>query len=638
MRILSLHCDYIRFRPVKKAIPQPEKLSKEEEKSHEIKECLVIFVSVEKTDEKNMAAVTASFVDNVKDIASQVKCDNIVIYPYVHLTSEPSSPQVALKILQDSEAALKKAKFKVARAPFGWYKEFEVKCKGHALAELSRVISAEAGKVEKRKEEEKEAKKTRKKGSEFCKFILVDVEGNEYEINEKNWKKCAIWKKKGEEYERLKIFVRNELEGAQEKEKPAHIKYMRELELLDYCPESDIGHFKWFPKGMLIKKLILDMQERLATEFGAFQIQNPLLYRLSVPAIAELLGEFREKDYSWQEENDRLILRFASDPGAFPFVQKLTFSHKNLPLKEYEEAICFRKEQRGEVKGLRRVRNFLMTDLHVFCKDVTQLKEEYIELCRLCKQLMDGIIAKGRWVLGWEGTLDFYNNNKAWLLKIVKMLGAPSFFKLMKERSHYYDMKNEFQSVEADGATTQISTVQIDSVNGKRFDICYVDENGKKQPCLIIHCSTFGSIERTLCAILENAAIDEKQGKKPSLPYWLSPTQVRVVPISEKYLKEAIELAEDLNNNKRARADVDDRALHVEKKILEAELEWIPFIVCIGKRELDKQVLTVRVRKSGEIKEFVPHEFKNLLKEEQGEMPYRDLPLSLLLSKRPKFI
>jgi len=625
MKILSLHVDYIKFRPVKKALKEPEKLSEEKKKEKEIKEALVIFTAIEKEDNENSVK---DLVKNIKEIASQVKVKSIVLYPYAHLSSNLASPETAIKLLEEAESQLKKEKFKVIRAPFGYYKEFELKCKGHPLAELSREIKSEEVKAKE--------KKTRKKGSEFIRFILVDKEGKEYIITRENWKESKIWKKKGKEYERLKQFVKNELEGASEKDKPKHITFMRELELVDYCPESDIGHFKWYPKGMLIKQLILDLQEKLAREYGAFKIQNPLLYRLSVPSIRSLLGEFHEKDYSWQESNDTLILRFASDPGAFPYMQKVSFSYKQMPIKEYEEAICFRKEQKGEVKGLRRVRNFLMTDMHAFCKDEKQQKEEFVKLCLLCQNLMDNIIAKGRWVLGWEGTLDYYNKNKKWLLSLIKKMKVPSFFKLMKERSHYYDMKNEYQSIESDGANTQISTVQLDSTNGKRFNIVYTDKDNKKKPCEIIHCSTFGSIERALGAILENAAIDEKEGKKPSLPYWLSPTQVRITPVSEKYINHAVKLAEKLNNEN-IRTDVDDRDITLPKKISESEKEWIPYVITIGEKELKTKKLAVRVRETRKIENITEKEIIQKLNRKQGDMPWRPLPLPVLLSKRPIF-
>jgi len=629
MKILSLHCDYIKFKPLKKAIKQPEKIKDKKETISD--ECLVVLTAVEQGD--NEKAVE-EVVENIKEIAKQVKTGKIVIYPYAHLSSKLAKPGTAEKLLKDIGKALtKNKKFRVIRAPFGYYKSFELKCKGHPLAELSREIKSED--ITKKVKEIKG--KERKKSSEFCKFIIVDKGGKEHILTKDNWKKSAIWKNKTDEYKRLKQFVKNELEGATEKPVPKHIVFMRELELVDYCAESDSGHFKFYPKGMLIKELILDLQGRLAKEYGAFKIQNPLLYRLSNPSIKALLGEFHEKDYSWEESNDKLILRFASDPGAFPFMQKINFSYRQMPIKEYEEAICFRKERSGELKGLRRVRNFLMTDLHAFCKDEKQQKEEFEKLCFICQELMDNIIAKGRWVLGWEGTVDYYNKNKKWLLGIIKRMNIPSFFKLMKERSHYYDMKNEYQSIESDGANTQISTVQLDSVNGKRFNITYMDKDNRKKPCLIIHCSTFGSIERALCAILENAAIDEQEGKKPSLPYWLSPTQVRITPLSKKFNKQAEKLAEKLNKQE-IRTDIDDRDITLPKKVSESEKEWIPYIITIGEKELKTKKLPLRIRQTGKIEKISEEQLIQKLKKEQADMPWRPLPLPVLVTKRPTFV
>ena len=145
MKILSLHCDYIKFKPVKKAIKNPQELGKEDEKQKEVKECLVIFTSVEKADETN-SNILNLYLENIKDIAKQVKAENIVLYPYSHLSSSLSSPDFALKILEQAESKLKAEKFKVTRAPFGYYKEFELKCKGHPLSELSRSIGVEGEK------------------------------------------------------------------------------------------------------------------------------------------------------------------------------------------------------------------------------------------------------------------------------------------------------------------------------------------------------------------------------------------------------------------------------------------------------------------------------------------------------------
>ena len=137
MRFISLHCDYIKFKPVKKAIKEPEHLSKEREKGEEIKEVLVILTAVESGDS---IEIVDEYVKNIKDISSQVKAKKILLYPYAHLSSDLAKPNLALKIFESADILLRKQGYEVHRAPFGYYKEFELRCKGHPLAELSREI------------------------------------------------------------------------------------------------------------------------------------------------------------------------------------------------------------------------------------------------------------------------------------------------------------------------------------------------------------------------------------------------------------------------------------------------------------------------------------------------------------------
>jgi threonyl-tRNA synthetase len=140
MKILSLHCDFIKFKPVKKALKEPEELSEDQKKEKEIKEALVIFTAVEKQDETNKEIIK-QYLENIKDLAKQVKATNIVLYPYAHLSSSLSNPAFAQNLMQEAESELKKSKeYNVERAPFGYYKEFELRCKGHPLSELSRSI------------------------------------------------------------------------------------------------------------------------------------------------------------------------------------------------------------------------------------------------------------------------------------------------------------------------------------------------------------------------------------------------------------------------------------------------------------------------------------------------------------------
>ena len=133
MKILALHSDFIEFEAKKKAIKEPEPLKNKKER---IDQSLVIFMSVEQKDEKNPPSTASQCVENIKDIASQVKEKNIVLYPYVHLTNTPSNPQTALQVLDLVEKELKKEEYAVPRYPFGWYKSFNISVKGHPLSEL----------------------------------------------------------------------------------------------------------------------------------------------------------------------------------------------------------------------------------------------------------------------------------------------------------------------------------------------------------------------------------------------------------------------------------------------------------------------------------------------------------------------
>lgn len=479
----------------------------------------------------------------------------------------------------------------------------------------------------------------KRKPSEFTRFIVIDMDGTEYEVTPEDFHNCPILDKNRPGYASVRQFVNNELARKEPtRAVPRHITYMREHELLNYCEVSEKGHYSWYPKGVLIHRLIADYAARLAREWGAFEMKNPVLIRGDHNLIGELMGEFHERDYRVDGGRGICYLRYAADPLAFPFMQHVRFSHKQSPLKVFEEVNCYRNEQEGEVSGLKRVRGFSMTDMHAACSNVSEAREEFEQLCIKFAALMDNITARGRWVLGWEGTIDFYEENREWLLSIGTRLRVPAFFKLMPQMSHYYAIKNEYQFITEDGANIQVSTVQWDIKDGARFDIGYMDIDNRKHPCpVIIHASSFGSIERTVCAILENAAIDAKNGKTPGFPYWLAPTQARIVPVKDDYLEVAKELCRELSDHD-IRADIDDRQETVGKKIRSGEKDWVPFLLVIGEREVESGLLSVRDRETGKQDTMSKEEFIKMIKEKQGGNPFRPLPLPELLSKRPVFL
>jgi threonyl-tRNA synthetase len=477
-----------------------------------------------------------------------------------------------------------------------------------------------------------------RKPSEFSRFLVVDLRGNTYEISPGSLADCPVFSRPEPQYSWLKQLVSNELAGRKaEKASPKHVAYMQSHDLLDYCEVSERGHYRWYPNGVLLQRLILDYAGRLAIEWGAFEMKNPILIRGDHNLVGQLMGEFHERDYRVDGGRGTCYLRYASDPLAFPFMQNVRFSRKQSPLKVYEEASCFRNELEGEVSGLKRVRGFMMTDMHAACSSIPEAKREFEALCVKFAGLMNDIIAGGRWVLGWEGTIDFYEANREWLINIGQSLQVPAFFKLMPQMSHYYAIKNEYQFIAEDKSNIQVSTVQWDVKDGERFNIGYLEDDNQKHPCpVIIHASSFGSIERTLCAILENIAVNIDNGLPPMFPFWLSPTQVRILPVADAFVDFSLELCSQISGNN-LRADIDDRDATVGKKIRDGEKEWIPYIIVAGEKEKSSGVLTIRDRENKNQTNMKLSEFIGLARQKQGNKPYRPSSMPVLLSKRPLF-
>jgi len=181
-----------------------------------------------------------------------------------------------------------------------------------------------------------------------------------------------------------------------------------------------------------------------------------------------------------------------------------------------------------------------------------------------------------------------------------------------------------------------LSTDQIDIENAERYDISYKDEKGEKKRPLILHCSPSGSIERCVYALLEKAYREQQEEKVPILPLWLAPIQVRVIPVSDKFMTQAEKIVDTIEKNC-IRVDVDDRPLTMQKKVREAETEWINYVLVIGQREIDSGVLPVRDRKLRKIREMKLQKLIKEIKEETEGKPFQPMTLPRLLSKRPQF-
>ncbi len=629
MKILLIHSDYLRYE-VKESTPVAEEIE-EEMKKGEMEECLSVFTAVEERDEGKTEDVIQKGVKEIDDTADKLGVEKVMIYPYAHLSSDLSNPDTAVEVLKGLEEDLKE-KYDVHRSPFGWYKAFELSCKGHPLSELSKEIVGEG------EEEEEEIVSKALKAEETVESTwgIMDPDGEFFELS------IDGGNVEGYDFagnEDLKEFARYEA-GEKKKggEGASHVDLMRKHELVDYEEGSDPGNLRFYPKGRMIKSLLEDYVSEMTRKYGAMEIESPIMYDIDHPALKKHLNRFPARQYRMETPDKNVFLRFAACFGQFMMARDMTLSYRNMPVRLYElTRYSFRVEQRGELTGLRRLRAFTMPDSHALCKDLPQAKEEMMKRMNLAISVVNNIGIKVPEDLEFvvRATKDYFEENREQIEKLVKNYGKPALIELWDEQHSYFIMKYEFNFIDPLGRASALVTDQMDVEQGERYDITYIDEDGEEQNPYILHLSPSGAIERVMFTLLEQAAMKEDEGEKPSFPFWLSPVQVRFVPISDDQLGYVEDLSEKFDG---FRVDIDDTDRTVGKKIRNAEKDWVPYIVVIGPDEVESGKLSVRIRERGEQKEMTVEELRDLLWEKQGNMPVRDLPLPKHLSKRAVFV
>ncbi|MBI4895706.1 MAG: threonine--tRNA ligase [Candidatus Aenigmarchaeota archaeon] len=623
MKILLVHSDFIEFYPVKKAIKSAEEIVQERQK---IEECLVVFTSVEKNDEKDFEKIASNMASEVKKVALDVSTRNIVLYPYAHLSKDLSSPDIAIKIMQIVEEILKKD-FSVVRAPFGWYKEFNIKCKGHPLSELSREIKAD---------NEPEALKNEENLTSS--FFILDTDGKMHKIEHDGKQIKGFDFSKHPKLEKL---CKYELAKSRVVDiEPPHIKLMKKLELVDYEEGSDPGNLRYYPKGRLVKSLLEKFVTEKTIEYGGMEVETPLMYDYEHPSLKSYMNRFPARQYTIQTPNKRAFLRFAACFGQFLMTKDATISYRNLPYRIYElTRYSFRVEQRGELAGLRRLRAFTMPDCHCLVKDIEMAKSEMLRRFELSKRVQEGfgLTIENDMEFAIRIVKDFYDKNKEFVHSLVEKWGKPALIELWDQRFFYFILKYEFNFIDALDKAATLTTDQIDVENAERYGIQYMDSDNKKKYPMILHLSPSGAIERVLYSILEKAYMEQKAGKNPILPMWLSPTQIRLCPINDSLIPYAEEIMKKLEENN-IRVDIDDRAESIGKKVRDAETEWIPISVVLGEKEKSSGIFGTRIRIDGKIHQMTLEEMIAMVKKQISEFPFVKLSLPKLLTKRPIFV
>lgn len=570
MKILSLHCDYIKFKPLKKAIREPKELSEEEKKGQEVKEVLVILTAVEKQDESNKEIIK-QYTDNIKDIAKQVKAENIVLYPYAHLSPNLSNPQFAVSVLEDAEKDLKKDKFKVSRAPFGYYKEFELKCKGHPLSELSRSI-----------------------GNKEVIEQVVKITKTDETYDHKQL---------------LKQISRSKLDTSKLKENDHRILGQK-LDLFSFN-EVAPGMVFLHNNGLIIYNELIKFWRDEHVKSGYEEISTPQVLDKKLWQISGHWEKYKDNIFLTGYEGREFAVKPMNCPGGILVYKSKPRSYKEFPIRMAELGIVHRQELSGVLAGLFRVIKFTQDDAHLYCME-DQLEQEIIGIIKLIDKFYTKfgfdyrveLSTRPEKRIGDEKLWDKAEQVLESVLKKEKMK-----FKVNKGDGAFYGPKIDFHITDSLGRTWQCATIQLDFAMPERFDLEYTGRNNEHQRPVMLHRTVYGSLERFIGVLLEHL--------NGNLPTWLSPLQCRVISFTDRNQKTAEKILAELKEAG-IRADADFSSTTVNEKVRNSELMKVPYLITIGDKEEEKKTIAVKKRGEKEKPKFGVklEEFIKNLKEE----------------------
>ena len=521
------------------------------------------------------------------------RVDKVLVYPWAHLSKFLSNEKNAMDVCPKISKILNDNGIEASYSPFGWYKSFKINCIGHEVAEMYRDVKLYI------QPEEHIVNAV---------FKVITTDGNELNI-EFDENKNVI-PPNGFRDEDFYQFLKSELGSAREDEgiEPAHLKVMKEFELVDFDENSDKGNLRWYSNGVIMKNLIKTFIEDRIIDYGAILIDTPIMYTVKNKKLTAQTARFPARTYWVESGSDRYLLRFASDFLLFDMFSSMNLKPQYFPMRVYEyEQYDFRREQEGELTGLRRLRGFIMPDMHTLCKDLKSSIEEFKSQYFLIKNLLDELGIKS-YIL-FRTTQEFFRDNKDWIKDLIQKEGQPALLELWEERYYYFVLKFERPVLSAQNKSATLSTNQIDvesslesmidnkGIKRQKYNINFTDEDGETKYPVILHNSPTGGLERILWGLIETA-IRDKDKIVPGFKTWLSPIQVRILTISNDQHDYAEKILEILSKES-YRVDYDDRNEKLGKKIRQSEIDWIPYTIILGKKEQEDQTISVRKRLIG---------------------------------------
>ncbi len=407
-----------------------------------------------------------------------------------------------------------------------------------------------------------------------------------------------------EEYERM-------LEEARKRD---HRVLGKALGLFSVEEEVGAGLVLWHPKGGLVRKIIEDFLKEVHLERGYQLVYTPHIAKGALWEISGHMKYYLENMYVFEKEGEKYVVKPMNCPFHILIYKSRTRSYRELPIRYFELGTVYRYERSGTLHGLLRVRGFTQDDAHVFLMP-EQLEEEVVNILELTKYVLGAFgfteykVDLSTWdpERPWEymGSEEDWERAEEALEGALRKMGMD--YRVVPGEAAFYGPKIDLKLVDAIGRTWQCTTIQVDFNLPKRFNLTYVGPDGREHEVVMIHRALLGSIERFFGILIEHYAGD--------FPLWLAPVQVRVIPVSSRFNDYAREVRNFLKRHG-IRAEVDDSQATMRYKIREAELEKIPYVVVVGKREATSRTVSVRRRGVGDMGTRGLEEFLEMLREE----------------------
>jgi threonyl-tRNA synthetase len=397
----------------------------------------------------------------------------------------------------------------------------------------------------------------------------------------------------------------------EEAEKRDHKKLGKELDLFTFHPEAP-GCAFWHPKGMIIWNELEKLGKNLRKKYGCVEIQTPILAKSVLWKISGHWDHYVDSMFHFELDDDEYAIKPMDCPFNIKLYQEKQRSYRELPIRYTEIGRVFRHEKSGELNGLLRVQQITQDDAHIFCTE-EQIEEEIISLLKAVQEYYSYFQIDPQFFFA-DRPEDFMGKAENWDKAEKALRNALASQKIeygLKEKDGaFYGPKIDINMNDALGRSWQLATIQLDFQLPERFELEYIDTDGKKKSPVMIHAAIFGSIERFVGIMTEHYA--------GAFPVWLSPVQAMIIPVSEKFKDYAKNVeTRFIASDIRVKLNDDDESLG--KRIREAEKQKISYMIVVGEKEEKDGIVAIRKRGQKEQETMKINEFVEKIKKEIDE-------------------